>query len=221
MESDSTPRPRSLLASYLWLGVVALLLGTAYAIVLWRMQARPSDSSVLAAQADSSDSFATVKPFELVDSAGRKVTHETLKGRPAIVAFVFTRCTGPCPQVTGSMKKLYDRTMNDAIRLVTISVDPEYDTPEVLAEYAKNIGADGERWLFLTGTQDAVRKVAEESFLSPMERDASAPVGESVTHRTYLAVADKHGAVRGFYASETEAGLDAALKRARFLAAQP
>jgi cytochrome oxidase Cu insertion factor (SCO1/SenC/PrrC family) len=221
MQTADTPQPRSLLASYLWLGLVALLLGTTYAIVLWRMQPARGEPSVLAAEPDSSASFATVQPFELVDSRGQKVTNQTLLGRPAIVAFVFTRCTGPCPGVTASMKKLHDETRNDAMRLVTITVDPEYDTPEILAEYARNVGADVERWLFLTGPPDVVRDVAEKSFLSPMERDASLPVGESITHRTYLCVVDKKGLVRGYYESETDAGLEAALKRARFLATEP
>ena len=221
MQPEQPPQPRSLLSSYLWLGFVALLLGTTYAIVLWRMQPVPGETSVLAAAADSSATFATVQPFALVDSRGQKVTNETLLGRPAIVAFVFTRCTGPCPGVTSSMKKLHDLTKNDAIRLVTITVDPEYDTPEVLAEYARNIGADVERWLFLTGPPDDVRAVCEKSFLSPMARDASRPVGESITHRTYLSVVDKKGLVRGYYASENDAGIEAALKRARFLASAP
>jgi cytochrome oxidase Cu insertion factor (SCO1/SenC/PrrC family) len=221
MEPEPTPRPRSLLASYLWLGLVALLLGTTYAVVLWRMQPAPGETSVLAVDPDSSASFATVQPFALVDSRGRKVTNETLLGRPAIVAFVFTRCTGPCPRVTSSMKKLHDQTKNDAIRLVTITVDPEYDTPEILDQYAHNVGADTERWLFLTGPPDDVRAVCEKSFLSPMARDASRPVGESITHRTYLSVVDKKGLVRGYYESESDAGIEAALKRARFLATEP
>ena len=113
MQPEQPPQPRSLLSSYLWLGFVALLLGTTYAIVLWRMQPAQDDTTVLAAAADSSATFATVQPFTLIDSRGQKVTNQTLLGRPAIVAFVFTRCTGPCPGVTSSMKKLHDLTKND------------------------------------------------------------------------------------------------------------
>lgn len=221
MESDQEVRPRSLLRSYLLLGLVALLLGTAYAVVLWRMRSPTEEAGVLAAAPASEASFAVLLPFELVDSTGAKVTNETLLGRPSIVAFVFTRCTGPCPRVTSSMKKICDATKNDAIRLVTITVDPEYDSPEVLAQYARSVGADVSRWMFLTGPPDAVRAVSEKSFLSPMQRDSSLPVGESITHRTYLSVVDKHGQVRGYYDGESDAGLEAALARARFLASRP
>ncbi|MDZ4773186.1 MAG: SCO family protein [Planctomycetota bacterium] len=207
--------------SYLLLGLIALLLGTAYAVVLWRMQPRASDDGVLAAAPESTDRFAKIQPFELVDSRGKAVTHETWLGRPSIVAFVFTRCTGPCPRVTSSMKKLYEATPGDAVRLVTISVDPEYDTPEVLAQYAKSLDVDVDRWMFLTGSLAAVHAVSEKSFLLPMQRDATLPVGESITHRTYLTIVDKHGEVRGYYDGESDAGIEAALARARFLARSP
>lgn len=203
------------------LGLVALLLGTAYAIVLWRMQPRASDNGVLAAAPESNDRFAKIQPFELVDSRGNKVTHETWLGRPSIVAFVFTRCTGPCPRVTSSMKKLYEASAGDAVRLVTISVDPEYDTPSVLAEYARTLGADVDRWMFLTGSLAAVHAVSEKSFLLPMQRDPTLPVGESITHRTYLTIVDKHGDVRGYYNGESDEGVASALARARFLATAP
>ncbi|MEY2745230.1 MAG: hypothetical protein RL112_272, partial [Planctomycetota bacterium] len=103
-------------------------------------------------------------------------------------------------------------------RLVTISVDPEHDTPEVLAEYARALGADESRWLFLTGTPEAVRSVSVESFMLPIERDPAAPVGQLVTHRTVLAVVDAQGQVRGYYDGEGEDGVALAAARASWLA---
>src|SRR5204862_7802754 len=82
MQPDQQPRPRTMLQSYLLLGLVALLLGTAYAVVLWRMQPSAGEHGVLAAAPDSKESFATVLPFELTDSTGRKVTYPSLLGRP-------------------------------------------------------------------------------------------------------------------------------------------
>ena len=67
----------------------------------------------------------------------------------------------------------------------------------------------------------AVHAVSEKSFLLPMQRDPTLPVGESITHRTYLTVVDKHGEVRGYYDGESDAGIEAALARARFLAQSP
>lgn len=221
MVDREAPRPRSTFKNYLLLGLVALLLGTAYAIVLWRTQSPGGTGGVLAAAPDSRDRFAEVQPFSLTDSRGGTVTRESLLGKPSIFAFVFTRCSGPCPRITSTMKHLSGQIGDDAIRLVTVTVDPEYDTPEVLAEYARNVGADAARWWFLTGPPAAVRDLSEKSFLLPIAKDAARPVGESITHRTYLTVVDKHGGVRGYYDGESEKGGDAALARARYLAGEP
>lgn len=202
---------------FLILGLVALALGTAYAVSMLRTRSA-GESGVLAAAVDSKERFAEVKPFSLLDSTGRVVTRETLLGKPWIVGFVFTRCTGPCPRITANMRKIQDMVKDDDVRLVTISVDPEYDTPAVLTEYAHNIGADTARWTFLTGSFQDVRELSVKSFLSPVERDSTRAVGESIIHRTYLTVVDKQGSVRGYYDGEDMPGIESAVQRARFLA---
>lgn len=202
---------------FLILGLVALALGTAYAVSMLRTRSA-GESGVLAAAVDSKERFAEVKPFSLLDSTGRVVTRETLLGKPWIVGFVFTRCTGPCPRITANMRKIQDMVKDDDVRLVTISVDPEYDTPAVLTEYAHDIGADTSRWTFLTGSFQDVRELSVKSFLSPVERDAARAVGESIIHRTYLTVVDKQGFVRGYYDGEDMPGIESAVQRARFLA---
>jgi cytochrome oxidase Cu insertion factor (SCO1/SenC/PrrC family) len=214
-------RPMSTTRRYLILGLVSLTLGTVYAFVLKSTRTRASgsgESSVLAVPADSPDVFAAVAPFTLQDSTGATVTRETLLGKPWIVGFVFTRCTGPCPVVTANMRKAQDLLKDDDVRLVTFSVDAEYDTPEVLAAYAKAVGADTRRWNFLTGDPAAIQELSARSFLLPIERAEGKPPGESVVHRTNLTVVDAQGRVRGYYDGESQSGAEAAVARARFLA---
>ncbi len=191
-----------------------------FAALTFFKRVAPGDAprNVLAAPANSDESFASVKPFELVERSGAKVTLETLRGRPWIAAFVFTRCGGPCPRISANMRRLQDRLADTDVRLVSVSVDPVHDTPAVLARYAEGLGADPERWLFLTGPHEAVRDLSFQSFLLPFERDETQPVGELVTHRTVLTVVDAAGAIRGYYEGETEAGAAQAEARARFLA---
>jgi protein SCO1 len=179
---------------------------------------------VLAAAADSSDAFSTVAPFALTERSGRTVLREDLLGKPWVAAFVFTRCSGPCPKVTGTMRRLQDRLPKEsAARLVSLSVDPEWDTPEVLSEYANGVGADPERWWFLTGPEKTIDELILKSFLSPVERASGAdvPVGIRVSHRTQLVVVDRSGRVRGFYAGESDADLDLILARLEFLEREP
>ncbi len=177
--------------------------------------------SVLAADADSTEAFASVQPFRLTERSGAEVTLDTLKGRPWVASFVFTRCSGPCPRISASMKKVQGLLAGTDVRLVTFSVDPAYDTPAVLREYAQRFDADPERWLFLTGTPDALRDVSVQSFQLPIERDESQPVGQLVTHKTLLTVVDRAGVIRGYYDGESDEGVAQAAARAQFLSRTP
>jgi cytochrome oxidase Cu insertion factor (SCO1/SenC/PrrC family) len=205
-----------------WVLGAAIFSLVAVVVVGARLASRHAPTSMAAAQlaqpADSPERFGEVKPFQLVERSGRPVAREDLLGKPWVVGFIFTRCTGPCPKISGNMRALSEKLAGVDARLVTISVDPEHDTPEVLAEYARRLGADESRWLFLTGTPEAVRSVSVDSFMLPVERDPSAPVGQLVTHRTVLAVVDSRGNVRGYYDGEGEDGVSLAAARAAWLA---
>jgi cytochrome oxidase Cu insertion factor (SCO1/SenC/PrrC family) len=168
---------------------------------------------VLAAPADSKEIFGVVQPFRFTDQSGATVTLESLKGHAWAACFVFTRCTGPCPKVSATMKRLQSVLKDKDVRLVSVSVDAPYDTPQVLAQYAAALDADTQRWKFLTGDEQEISAWIRASFLSPVERDASQPVGQSISHRTSIEAVDKQGRVRGFYEGEDDSQLE--LLRAR------
>ncbi len=168
---------------------------------------------VLAAPADSREVFGEVRPFRLTDQSGAPVTLESLKGHAWAACFIFTRCSGPCPKVSATMKRLQSELNDPEVRLVSVSVDAPYDTPPVLAQYAQALGADPQRWKFLTGDEQEIAAWIRTSFLSPVERDVTQPVGQSVTHRTSIEAVDKQGKVRGFYEGEDASQVD--LLRAR------
>src|SRR5262245_23308228 len=101
--------------------------------------------------------LATLPEFHLLDAGGGEVTKATLGGRPFVADFVFTRCVASCPRLTERMKKLAaELPTASPARLVSISVDPEHDRPEVLRDYAARHGIADARWLFLTGDREAV-----------------------------------------------------------------
>src|SRR5690606_23950956 len=123
-DTAAPPFNRLLLLGVLGIGLVAVL------IVAWRFRPGASSSgtrSVLAAEPDSAESFAQVQPFRLTERSGAEVTLDTLKGRPWVASFIFTRCSGPCPRMSASMKKVQGLLAGTDVRLVTFSVDPEYD----------------------------------------------------------------------------------------------
>ncbi len=172
---------------------------------------------VLAQPADSKESFGIVAPFRMTERSGRTISNADLNGHACAFAFVYTQCTGPCPSVTATMQKLSGMLKNPAIRLVSVSVDPDNDTPEALREYAQAFSADAERWWFLTGEVQSTDAWIRSSFLSPVERDAGAKPGERVSHRTQIVTVDKEGHVRGFYAGETSDDLERIAARLEFL----
>jgi protein SCO1 len=143
-----------------------------------------------------------VKDFALTERSGRTVRLDDLKGKVWVANFLFTRCTGVCPQVSGTLARLQSELAGkDDVLLVSFSVDPEHDTPEVLRAHAERYGADADRWLFLTGKRDEVYPLIRESFLLAVEQNegtARTP-GNEVTHSPRLALVDRRGHVRGYF----------------------
>ncbi|SRR5579883_96715 len=101
-----------------------------------------------------------VPDFSLTDQAGRAVRLGDFAGRVVAVDFIYTRCPLPdvCPRLSANFAYLAKRVAE--VELLSVTIDPQYDTPAVLAEYGRRYGSDGERWRFLTGTMDQVREVA-------------------------------------------------------------
>ena len=142
-----------------------------------------------------------IADFEFTERSGENVSKKDLLGQPWVVGFVFTRCAGPCPRVTGQMKKLVDDMGEAKFRLVTMTVDPDYDTPEVLTRYATFFDAPQEKWLFLTGEKEKLYRYVGESFKMPvkeMEGEDRKP-GYEVLHTTNLLLVDAKGVVQGKY----------------------
>jgi len=112
-----------------------------------------------------------IPDFSLVERSGRRVTLADLKGKVWVANFIYTHCPDTCPFQTAEMAKLQREFAQEKdFRLVSITVDPERDTTQVLSEYAQRFGADAERWLFLTGEKEAIYQLAQKGFrLSAVE----------------------------------------------------
>jgi protein SCO1/2/putative membrane protein len=149
-----------------------------------------------------SDIDLPVGDFTLTERSGRTVHKADLHGKVWIASFVFTRCTAGCPQVTETMRHLQkDFARYPDVRLVTFTVDPEHDNTEELKRYADAFGADANRWLFLTGSEEDVYRLLREGFKVGTEqnRGKERTPGNEVTHSTRLALVDRNGHVRGYY----------------------
>lgn len=143
--------------------------------------------------------------FALEDRAGREVKLADLRGEPFVASFIFTRCGGVCPRITEQMIRLATLVQHpDLLRRVSFTVDPEYDTPAVLAAYAGDHGIRDDRWLFLTGEPGPMRALVHDGFKLAVENSGTAE--EPIVHSTRLVLVDRRGRVRGYYeAFEEEA----------------
>lgn len=145
-----------------------------------------------------------VPEFSLTSHTGASFGSEELGGKPYLAAFMFTRCPSVCPRLTERMAEVADRVKADGrtLEFVSISVDPEHDTPPVLTEFAKKHGALRPNWTLLTGDSDAIRTTAESGFKIGVTGayDASKP-DMGITHGSHLILVDARGRIRGFYRS--------------------
>lgn len=154
--------------------------------------------------------------FRFTERSGLEVTDATLANRVWIASFVFSRCPLSCPRITSIMKSLQSR-FDDDVLLVSISVDPDYDTPEVMADYADRYGADPDRWWFLTGDRDATFEMINKKFLLAARPNPSPdPEGrdEAILHSDRLALVDR-GLVVGVFDSNDANALEDLVKQAR------
>lgn len=140
--------------------------------------------------------------FALTDQTGAEFGSAQLAGKTWIAAFFFTRCPTICPKITRRMKDLQFTAKSKRIdvRFVSISVDPENDTPPVLSDYAKKNELDTTTWTLLTGDYETVKKTTLEGFKVALEGKADAAAPEmGIMHGSHLVLVDKAGQIRGYY----------------------
>jgi protein SCO1/2 len=138
----------------------------------------------------------TIAPFALIDERGRGYTDADLRGHQTVVTFIFTRCPVPeyCPLVSARFKALQttlarDRSLPRDAQLLSITLDPAFDTPAVLEAYGKAIGAEPGRWRFAGGDGAAVLQVAR-AFSVYVERN-----GALLDHTLATALVDRRGRI--------------------------
>jgi protein SCO1/2 len=196
----------------------ALLVGVAFIVVVmipvvWVIARHPRDPNLT--------DLGVVPPFTLVDDTGQPINQEVFRGHPTVVSFLFTRCDTICPITTMKMARLQEKTFDVGakVKLVSFSVDPTYDTPARLAEYATRYKADPSRWRFITGPYDQIYRLVEGPFMTSMMREPDRPNGiPNIAHGGYFLLVDGNLHIRGTYDSNDIHRLDALIRDARYLA---
>ena len=159
-----------------------------------------------------------VPSVALLDQEGARFDVDTMHGRVWVVGFVFTRCPSTCPAVSAAMAEFHQQIreagLDEHVHVLTVTVDPENDTPEVLREYGTKLGADFATWRFVTGDQEAIEHFVVDGFkVAVGERKLVAPGVFDIAHSTKLALVDRNGNVRGVYSIDAD-GLEELFHRA-------
>lgn len=158
--------------------------------------------------------------FTLVDQRAHSVGAESLRGKVWVADFFFTHCPTICPRITRRMRELQVAAARRrlALELVSFSVDPEHDTPEVLQAYAQRYQADTEHWAFLTGDSEVIKRTVVDGFKLALDGKPD-PAAENggIIHGSHLVLVDRTLNIRGYYRSDDAEELSRLLEDAAHL----
>jgi len=179
----------------IWAGLLFFFCLIVLAFLLWLTQAIRLQPPLRV--------LSTVADFTLTNQDGRGTTLADLTNHVWVADIIFTRCAGPCPRMTGQMKSLQDKLpAGSQAKLVTLTTDPDFDTPAVMKRYGERFGADFKRWTFQTGTKAQIANLAGDSLklstqpIKPADRKDDADL---FIHATIFVVVDKHAQMRAFF----------------------
>ena len=147
---------------------------------------------IVGPQTDST--YHTIPDFAFPNQFGDTITSKDYKGSIYVANFVFTTCPTICPVMTFQMRRVQQKFEEyPNFMILSHTVNPAYDSPEVLLEYAENMQADLQNWNFVTGTKESIYSMAPSYFVNAME-DGEAPGG--FLHSEYFVLVDKEGRIR-------------------------
>lgn len=142
--------------------------------------------------------FKALPDFQLTERSGRVIRLADLKGKVWLADFIYTTCPGTCPMLSSRLTELQNKVLkNPDTLLVSISINPEHDTPKVLKQYAEKFHASPDRWLFFTGEKSKVRDLINTGFM--LAAGEVADPNQEIVHSTKLVLVDRAGNIRAYY----------------------
>jgi protein SCO1/2 len=141
-----------------------------------------------------------VPAFAFDNQEGKMITNNDLVGKVYVAEYFFTTCKGICPKLNSNMKKLAENYVGERdFRILSYTVDPETDSVARMKHYADSLGADPQRWWFLTGRKDSLYHLARSGYLLDDPKNNALNINEQFLHTQFFALVDKGGRVRKIY----------------------
>jgi protein SCO1/2 len=203
--ATSTPEKRSVWLLVGGLGAIVLLV----AVMFGLQQARRESGPPLPV-------ISGISQFQLTNQLGRAVTLGDLRGKVTVANVIFTRCPGPCLTMSRQFAGLQRKLSTDGeVRLVSLTIDPEFDTPEILRRYGEKLGTDPDRWWFLTGGLQELRRLAIDDFkfvARPKAEEQMESKDDLFIHSTYFMILDRKARLRAVVESAEPNALEKTMK---------
>jgi len=206
-----------MLQRMLWGALILVLVGVVSAGIWSLLRERPAARATFAGALPRLPVYGSIPDFSLIERSGQQVERSDFQGKIWIANFIYTHCADTCPLESAEMAQLQDDLVAEKeVRLVSITVDPERDSPGVLSHYADRFGAEPDRWFFLTGEKQAIYHLVTEGFrlsvIDPGEEvlgkripNQAWPAREPI-HSSRFVLVDRLARIRGYYdSSDAEA----------------
>src|SRR5499427_1749088 len=212
MNGTTTLDRQSTRAGTLWKATLIAIPIVTLLMLLWLRQLE-----VNALRQRTVSSYGSVPEFTLINQDGKNFGSADLRGRIWIADFVYSTCPGPCPMISSRMSELQKPLERTDVHLVSFSVDPAKDTPQVLRGYAERLQAEPGRWDFLTGPRSTIYNLSRNGFKLAVGEEKGIPI-----HSTRMILVDRRGEIRGYYdAVEPDAVTKLVADTTHLLRAQP
>jgi cytochrome oxidase Cu insertion factor (SCO1/SenC/PrrC family) len=205
-----------------WLALLLMVAVFYGSWLAWRQHGHGGASDSQASAAEGQPNWARTnlppgssKPlpdFAFTDQAGHEFHSRTLRGQVWVASFFFASCPGPCYRLNQALAGLQAESDFKPVKFVSITCDPQDDTPEVLKEYAARFAADPKQWIFLTGDLKKILDLGERRFMLPIAERS---------HSELAVVLDKNSTVRGYFHLTDDDDVTQIRIRLRALLAEP
>jgi len=161
--------------------------------------------------------FGMIKPFSLTDQKGKPCTQDSLLGKVVIVDFIFTRCGTICPMMSKQMQYLQQALQTEKnVIFISHTIDPEYDTPQVLEEYSKIYNAKYPQWRFVTGSKQDIYNLAAHTYKISVD-DGGTGTPDDLTHSDRFVLIDSNGQIRAYKSAQDEKDLNKLVELVAYL----
>lgn len=192
--------------------LATLIMGSPFAKPMPKLTLKPAE--------EAQGAYFRVPEFRHIDQDGASFGSEQLEGKVWVASFFFSSCRTMCPKLMASMRSVQDRLGKASpIQLVSFTVDPTTDSPEVLRAYGEGLKADFRNWTFVTDEPEAIEATIVRGFKQPMgepDRASASEVALSIAHGQRLVLVDRTFEVRGLYDTD-QAGLEQLVRDAGVL----